>query len=61
MVGIEKGPQRSECTRSKTQWDTWVLIGKDNLFFLAKWQMSQQIVLLDCKLDTSLFSKDSFA
>ena len=41
MVGTEKGPQSSQCTRSKRQWDTWVLIGKDNLFCLAKWQMSQ--------------------
>ena len=61
MVGTEKGPQRSQCTRSNTHLETWVLTGKVNLFCLEKWQMSQQGVLLAWKPDTRLCSKDSLA
>ena len=60
-MGTEKGPQISQCTRSNTQWDTCWLVGKDSLFCLEKWQMSQHTVLLARKTDTRLLSKDNLA
>ena len=61
MVEIEKGPQRSQWTKSKIAFETWVLKGKDHLFCLARWQMSQQCGLFIAKLETILFNNDNFA
>ena len=46
MVGTEKGPQRSQCTRSKRQWDTWVLIGEDIYIYFFFGKMTN--VTTDC-------------
>ena len=60
MAEIEKGPQRSQWTKSKIAFETWVLEGKDNLFCLARWQMSQKCGYI-AKLETILFNNDNFA
>ena len=61
MVETKKGPQRSQWTKSKIAFETWVLEGKDNLFCLARWQMSQQCGLFIAKSETILFNNDNFA
>ena len=51
-----KGPHRSQWINSKGLAVTWVLEGKDSLFCFAKWQTSQQDVLLVISISTNCFN-----
>ena len=45
-VDTKYGPQMSQCIRSKLLVLMWLALGKDNLFCLARGQLSQKEVLL---------------
>ena len=53
-MGTEKGPHKSDK-------ETFILEGSENLLCLEKWQMSQQCDLFTCTSGTSLFNKDNLA
>ena len=44
-VDTKYGPQMSQCIRSKLLVLMWLALGKDNLFCLARGQLSQKEVL----------------
>ena len=54
MVGVEKGPHKSQWIKSKQWLEVWELEVKGNLFCLAKGQISQSSILLTLKIGTSL-------
>ena len=56
IVGVEKGPHKSQWIRSKGKSETWVLEEKDNLFCFATGQMSRWAILLHFTKGTILFT-----
>ena len=55
IVGVEKGPHKSQWIKLKHSSETWVLDGKGSLFCLAKGHISQWTSLLMVERGTLLF------